>query len=698
MRTIIKFGFLILASLIPSLVVAQDVYTPVAGNGSVSLLSDMYGSLVNGTGSGAFGDMFLILNNAILAMAGLFGGWSLLSSIVDTANHGSINGQNQLSKFWYPIRMVLFTAFIIPIQSGFCLIQVILMWGILQGEGLADLLWQNWIQTGSTKVIVNNPSVSMLAKNVFLIQVCQEASALDNSKSSPEALVSMPVLDPTDTDGQGTMIFNSSYRMAGCGKINFNQNGTPSTIAQDPKNALFNHNNWVDPDNSGIKASHIGATQKMLEDFRPLAKKVANYDSTTMDFKTLSTEFSTVFNSAISNYQDTVRLSAEAPSTTAIKNSTSSEGWFTAGLYTLRLAKIQNSISTAIGLIPSIEGPMSTPYAFDNYLEAVGRAEGIINLNPDAKKSGISGLASNSSGVDSTGGVVGRFVSSAVTGLDLSTLEYNDKNPLLFAESLGDRLFTTSEVLTTGLVAASLAETAVSSLTPIKSNVVSSISPLLTTFIVMFGIMGFTFQYLIVNLPAMTFVFTSFWFHVVVFETLLAAPLLFAIQLGSKDESGLVGGARQSMLLLVRVIFYPFLMIAGLICAQVISQLFLQGFVNPIFAKSLLANMDGASGFKALFGFIGATIILCIVYLGILKKAYSLINLLPDNILEFLGNRGTLSTHGESGSQALQTGTLAVSQNLGSIANAGSKLGGAKMGLNNKAKEKSEPTAPNKPE
>lgn len=680
---LLKIGLALLGSLFPLLAVAE-IFTPFENNGSVALLTDMFGSLVSNQGdsAGAFGDMFLILNNAILSLAGVFASWSLITSITDTANHGAINGTSAQSKFWYPLRLVTFTALIVPMKAGFCFIQVFVMWGILQGEGLADALWSNWVKTGSTKVIVANPSVAMLARHAFMIQVCQEASKDVKARTPQEIMDTFPYYQMVDTDGDGRMIYNSLYRYEGCGTVDFSKDGTPQTIGQDVTKVATDWFNFNVPETTAIKTAHIKGTQEMLAAFQPIAAKIVNREKQEpkATMAELTTGFSAAYKDAVTKYQSTVLAASKDISAKAVKDATTDEGWYTAGLYTLKLARIQNALSTAIGDIPAIEGPKLPQSPLDNYANTLELAKIILGRSAETRRSGISGLGDGSSVSESNTGAVGRFLASAVTGLDLQTLEYNDQNPLLFAESLGDRLFTSSEVMVGALVAASILEAGVNSLTPVESNVVGAITPLVTTFIVLFAVLGFTLQYLIVNVPAITFMFTSFWFHIVVFETLLAAPLLFAIQLGSKDETGMVGSARQSMLLLVRVMFYPFLMIAGLICAQVISQLFLQGFVNPLFAKSLLANMDGAIGLKAFFEFIAGTIILCIVYLGILKKAYSLINILPDNILEFLGSRGQLGQHGAEGAQALQTGTLAVSQNLHSIAGSAGKVAGARVG------------------
>ena len=118
-------------------------FTPPATDYSVSFLENLFGhvdGVLYGTGSQIMGAMFLPFNAAVLALGSI----SVLSIVIvgtmNTAHEGKMMGQ-KWNSIWVPVRAVTGITLLIPKASGYCLMQIFVMWVIVQGVGAADIVW-----------------------------------------------------------------------------------------------------------------------------------------------------------------------------------------------------------------------------------------------------------------------------------------------------------------------------------------------------------------------------------------------------------------------------------------------------------------------------------------------------------------------------------------------------------------------------
>lgn len=145
-----KWLYAFLCSIIPSLALAADPnsgsslsFAPPAGDYSVIFLGNLFGvvdGVLHGTGSQIMGNMFGVFNSAVLALGGIIIMYTLMVSTMNTAHEGQFLGQ-KWSSIWIPVRSTLGLALIIPKASGYCLMQVFVMWVVVQGIGAADKVW-----------------------------------------------------------------------------------------------------------------------------------------------------------------------------------------------------------------------------------------------------------------------------------------------------------------------------------------------------------------------------------------------------------------------------------------------------------------------------------------------------------------------------------------------------------------------------
>ncbi len=154
---------------------------------SVIFLSNIFGvvdGVLHGTGSQIMGAMFAVFNSAVLALGGIIIMYTLMVSTVNTAQEGQMLGQ-KWSSIWVPVRSTLGLTLLIPKASGYCIMQIMFMWVVVQGVGAADRVWEaalNYLNRGGVIVqqqinpiaMVAGPGQAVLAgaANILYGQVC----------------------------------------------------------------------------------------------------------------------------------------------------------------------------------------------------------------------------------------------------------------------------------------------------------------------------------------------------------------------------------------------------------------------------------------------------------------------------------------------------------------------------------------------
>lgn len=199
-----KILFSLCCLLFPVLALASDgslSFAPPPGDYSVVFLGNIFGivdGVLHGTGSQIMGTMFGVFNSAVLALGGIIIMYTLMVSTMNTAQEGQMLGQ-KWSSLWIPVRSTLGLALLIPKASGYCLMQIFVMWVILQGVGAADKIWAaalGYLNRGGVIVQTNMESVKSLtggghsiaqgASTILAGQVCMLGlqTALENQRES----------------------------------------------------------------------------------------------------------------------------------------------------------------------------------------------------------------------------------------------------------------------------------------------------------------------------------------------------------------------------------------------------------------------------------------------------------------------------------------------------------------------------------
>lgn len=144
-------------------------FTPPASDISVVFLGNMFGlvdGVLHGSGSQIMGTMFSVFNASVLALGGIVMMYIILVSTMNTAHEGQMLGQ-KWSSIWVPVRATTGLALLIPKSSGYCLMQIFVMWVVVQGVGVADKVWEtalDYLNHGGVIIQAQiDPTTSMTA-------------------------------------------------------------------------------------------------------------------------------------------------------------------------------------------------------------------------------------------------------------------------------------------------------------------------------------------------------------------------------------------------------------------------------------------------------------------------------------------------------------------------------------------------------
>ncbi|MDX1900677.1 MAG: type IVB secretion system protein DotA [Gammaproteobacteria bacterium] len=150
---------------------------------SIYYLSKVFGVvgslLPSGSPTLLLGIMFKTLNTVVLTIGAFIVVYVTIVGLIKTAQEGEFLGK-QWNSVWVPLRTVFGIAALFPMSSGYCAIQVIFMWVIVQGIGAADTLWQTAIKASAvlgsptqSMTVPTGTSVNFNMQKLFQALVCQ---------------------------------------------------------------------------------------------------------------------------------------------------------------------------------------------------------------------------------------------------------------------------------------------------------------------------------------------------------------------------------------------------------------------------------------------------------------------------------------------------------------------------------------------
>lgn len=261
---------------------------------------------------------------------------------------------------------------------------------------------------------------------------------------------------------------------------------------------------------------------------------------------------------------------------------------------------------------------------------------------------------------------VGVTLTAAASGLDLLGNMFVDpgNNPITFLYSLGQaclKLTISIWVIGGVAIAANLLALGFCQATnpyPVAAQTFTSwFQPMITMIAVMLWASGFFLSYYVPLYPFMIFLFASIGWFISVIEAMVAAPLV-ALGLTHPENHDFLGKAEQATVLLLGVFIQPSLLVIGLIAGIIFSFVSFQlliygysGFISDIMGSTSNSghgvNILAAATNSPLYsGSILLTqplllVVFCVLAYTLLTQSFSLVFLLRDNVMRWIGAPGS---------------------------------------------------------
>ena len=707
MRLLIKIRFLLIiiiciVAFIPNDAVA-GIFDPPTTDKSIEYLAAIFGGKIGGLqlgisteSSGFLGSLFQVFNGIILAVAMVILTYVSSVSIIHTAHQGEVMGK-KWSSIWIPLRSSVGLLLLAPIPgSGYSLIQVTVMWIILNGIGAADRIWNlvldnlsqgistsiaTQIQNSDTQALKSNGknlAIGMLKSLVCMRLVTNGVDAA----ASIEAPFGPYFTTPSGGNGSplaGYLNFGANDpitkdRQNICGSVGItvgkeNLSGFSLTTAQ--QNAVLEY----------AYAVKREALTSMISIISPIANDIADSGSSISSFP--SGYSNGILYNAVLSYVTSMSKLNQSEVGIAVGASPQQNkigapiddlrkaGWILAGASYILFTKKQqqNLMSTAtVAMTPSCPlinnnnvdanklksatlGPMLTVNTFQPYSSALsdGNVLGLFNDQSGANTNGnfsvnidrwlylIAAVLSVGLMLPAIG-----FCEGGIAVLN-SVVNLQSPEPLISIAFIGGTLMKVAEMLWAALLGlgflATLLTSVMSCASPLgyaTSAILTMIIPLLTSLTTLAWTIGATMAFYLPLTPLMIFSTVALSWFISVIESIVAAPIVSLGLIMPAEEE--IGAIKPALGMITNIFLRPMLMLIGLIFASSLFRMCIL-MVSEGFKNGLTYLSDAENGFS-MFSWLP----MLGLYLGfitaLVNKCYSLIYHLPDKVLSWIGGPG----------------------------------------------------------
>lgn len=751
-----------------------NVFTVAINDQSLYYLGRIFGNVgdvLPGTGPAILSAMFKVFNTAMLAVGALIVTYTTVVGVLNTAAEGEFLGK-QWHSLWVPIRTVIGIAGLFPMKSGYCAIQVIIMWVIIQGIGAADTVWNaaiNYFQKGGaisvpapSNVITSGMTTGMqtLFKNLTCDAAFRVFWCTPSNKSPICAQGGIGSRMVCDNGNNCKLVMGPNGE---CGTLNWNKSnavgmaqdsayrsivptlyqisnyfarayklqdeylndkqanpgpGFPPKDAKGNKPATYNGQQYWNL----VLNPYVG-TNFIRDAVNAYLGYVNNAKSATGTGATFGQVIGAAGGAGIAGAAVAGPVGAVAGAVagfaTAIKGmlidlnktyeTAKANGWIFAGGYFYFIASTTNTVTrddiTSVTMNFSAFVPPTTK-STEQVIREYFQGEGVYR--PDTPPVDLANAAQDITkaiaAAQSTGGgegeqaAAGRVASSGswVTDLILTVFTANlapalvggfinmlsgtgdvQSNPIVNLQSFGETLLVVMQILFVALFALIFVTTlstavgsSMSSLGYAVTNVASYILPIVMALLFSLFVFGATLAVYVPLIPYIIFTMGAIGWFMSTIEAMVAGPIVALGIIHPEGQHQIWGKAEHGVLLLMNIFLRPTLMIFGLISGMLLSYVIVT-LVNAAFVNVMRQIYSGPG--------LVETILFIAAYIGLiitaLNKCFSLIHLLPEKVLGWIGGRGEAYGEGEAAKEVRgQVGSAAGGISSGAVS--GGKMTG----------------------
>lgn len=665
-------------------------FNPPAGDTSVSYLREIFGSVIDNIHSGAsaeggqvdsaLGAMLGPFNSSILFLGMIFVLYTTVKGTVDSAHDGEVLGK-RMSEIWVPIRTVGGTAFLLPLGSGYSLIQIAVLWLAIQSAGIGDAVLSAGLDKIAETNMVSRPNLPdsrALAASIFKAEVCmaaQNKQYTDAGEATRIAPVETSSLVHNGGEvGPGYVAATAAAGAAGgpigavaaVGAIIADTTYTVIDFrwaANDGSNKQCGSLTWRESTDSALGAGNTSiskgpilqaqaqAVRQMIADMRPVAEQIV---------ATGKAPAPGTIEAAASRYENAIASAAQA----AISQSSDKDranfiqyardgGWIYLPTYYNQLIQMNDAVQSAINTLPAMESPnieeqVVVDYALQNYRDYMSVADEYLKRRDLSAQRAGDQQATEDNSFPTSWESAKRFLSRyAQVGIYKFTQQLAGSNLSHVGQikAVGDTIIDTAEAVVGMLFTASGATGAkvtkwTAGMVFDTAGALSSISGVLSTFVMALFVFGAWAAYYIPMIPYVAALTAIIKWFVLVFEMVIASPIMAAAHI-HPDGHDIVGKAGPGYMLILTIVMWPALTVFGFFGSIWLAQP-VTGFVNATYMTAVLgAEHNSFTGLVALVAYVG---IYVIIMTGVVHSVFTLVNWLPTNALRVIG--GSMGVHG----------------------------------------------------
>lgn len=657
-----RLFILLLLILLPSIGWAAAIFSIPSTDKSMEYLGAVFGRIgslpIGASGNILFSQIMQLFNQIVLALATLIVIYTIVVSTIHTAHEGEVMGK-KWSSIFIPARIGAGLWLLVPSSAGYSYIQVIIMWFIMQGVGVANGLWEQVltaydrgegiyetvdISDLTTSELINPQGDENTLRGVLKSEICLHI--INDNPTNLEAINhGTPLNVFKSLDGNRIIWGIESTEQAVCGFAELPQKTTVdtafSTITGSTTDDEFNNFKAQVGDmlSNGLSADLSGAAQEAVSKPPESWINFSNLITAQSNLKTKKQDILTQLARSNSQLQSDLAKNALA------------DGWIHAGSYYSKLVAGNPSAAPSnimirvtapnFNLIGGGDFGQDLSQKIDNltaeYINKANKDRSAHELDTQRELAEVSN-SNLPSPLDEIAYAIS-YPTWELAKYVMKKMSTNAKNadPMLAIAKMGGDIIAVSEGILFTLLAITMLALGVgavmkgiSAVGHVLTTVFSVALPVFMMFLAFFYVAGLTLALYIPLIPFLVFTFAVLAWMILVIEAIVAAPLVALILVvPSEDELGKAG---HSIVILLGLILRPALMILGFIVAIKLLLISVR-MLNFGFASIVFQNRPSLSIFFP--------IAVVVLYTGILThivhEAFSLIYVIPDKVLRWMG-------------------------------------------------------------
>ncbi|EBS4548804.1 hypothetical protein DQK32_23505 [Salmonella enterica subsp. enterica serovar Newport] len=678
------------------LTTAADRGTDISRQAMVTLFGQIVNNPLNGIvedgGDSLVSQILKIFSSTLLIVGTGVGGYLVLQKTAKTAHDGQYMDREQGS-FWAPIRILAAFSMLTPLPNGWSLSALLMLYAAAKvgvgGANLATDATVDAFMAGQTFVLQPvAPSTVTLARSLFEANMCMFGinASLDAQNNSGGIVFSSDYINQSPIEN-GFILKSKSFTCGG------------ATIAIEENNSILSKLGLsADIDVTAIRNAHTEGLNEMQRSLRDGAQKfVQGVISRQQDENSNLVNAESIIQTASQIYENKVTAAIRSSNiNTQLSNLTSqvgdtikSEGWFSLGNWYQTLAVANNRVGNSAAAKGTTFGQSTgqVPVTTDLYRLAISAYHaqksvtdnsnaGILTAKSSFESNDISDAASLFSYVFNS------FGQSITTSLiNQSQNDSGQVNPIISMKNLGDNLIGAAEAsLATYVgVKAFIAGANESVLGAIANklggigaalkSVGDTLDPYVTIGLVMLIGAGISLSIYIPLMPFLIWTAACINYLIIIGEGIFASALwAFTHLLGNGEGMG--QKTAHGYIFLLNLMFRPILMVGGFLLGGGIVTIGGTILNKAIPAAMANAQFDSMTGIVTIIGYL---IVYCSTAITIVSLSFSLINIVPDQVINWVGGHVASTLGREMPDKAGQSVNVFANKTESGLNNGGRK-------------------------